>query len=327
MPGVPRRIDISTEAVPEPQRFGFWRAALRAQTGILAEADRETAGAFLGGMSTVLAGSLQCQIFGMDGHRVLRDRTEVARRHFNGYWIHYEAGDGTWIDLGDGAEAVTNPGDMLIVDADIPLQAAPIRRWGQHLWLVPKPLLEPFLPKRAGPLLAQLSGQSGVNALAAAYLATLARHVDTLGDVPLGLATDHLCRLIGIACGAPAGEQPESVRRGRLAKAKRHIDRHLADPALSPATVAAALGISVRTLHSLFEPTGTTFFRHVQRRRIDECRQALLANPDRPVIDIAFAWGFGSLSGFYRAFHAAFAASPGEIRQAARRTGAAGPAL
>jgi AraC-like DNA-binding protein len=36
------------------------------------------------------------------------------------------------------------------------------------------------------------------------------------------------------------------------------------------------------------------------------------------VTDIAFAWGFGSLSGFYRAFQAAFAMSPGELRAASR---------
>jgi AraC-like DNA-binding protein len=108
--------------------------------------------------------------------------------------------------------------------------------------------------------------------------------------------------------------QPDAVRAGRLVAAKRHIECHLAEPDLSPATVAAAPHISVRTLHLLFEPTGTSFAHHVLRRRLEECRAALLAGPARAVTDIAFAWGFNNLSSFYRAFQAAFGMSPGDLR-------------
>jgi len=104
----------------------------------------------------------------------------------------------------------------------------------------------------------------------------------------------------------------------RLAEARRHIERHLADPDPSPASVAAALGIAVRTLHASFEPTGTSFARHVLHRRLEECRAALLGSPGRAVTDIAFAWGFSSLSGFYRGFQAAFGMSPGDLRAASR---------
>jgi AraC-like DNA-binding protein len=78
--------------------------------------------------------------------------------------------------------------------------------------------------------------------------------------------------------------------------------------------VASALGVSLRSLHVAFEPAGTTVTNYIRRRRLDECRAALLNDPSRPVTDIAFAWGFGSLSGFYRAFRAAFDATPGDLR-------------
>jgi AraC-like DNA-binding protein len=61
-------------------------------------------------------------------------------------------------------------------------------------------------------------------------------------------------------------EHSDAVGAGRLAEARRYVDRHLADPDLSPAGVAAALRISVRALHLLFEPTGTSFSRTVVRR-------------------------------------------------------------
>jgi transcriptional regulator GlxA family with amidase domain len=52
----------------------------------------------------------------------------------------------------------------------------------------------------------------------------------------------------------------------------------------------------------------------VRRRRLEQCRAALLADPTRPVIDVAFAWGFGSMPSFYQG---AFGLSPGEAREQA----------
>jgi len=183
---------------------------------------------------------------------------------------------------------------------------------------VPKALLTPHLPALGRPLSMVLSGRRGVDALAASYLGALTRNWDSIPAASMHPAADTLARLIGIDCGAAAAEQPDAVQTARLNEAKRHIDRHLTDPDLSPAGVAAALGIAVRTLHLLFEPTGTSLARHVLRRRLEECRAALLANPARPVTDIAFAWGFGNLSTFYRAFQVAFGLSPGDLRAASR---------
>ena len=62
------------------------------------------------------------------------------------------------------------------------------------------------------------------------------------------------------------------------------------------AAVFSALAVAVQPspdaeepFRGLFEPTGASFARTVVRRRLEECRAALLGNPARPVIDIAFA--------------------------------------
>jgi AraC-like DNA-binding protein len=50
--------------------------------------------------------------------------------------------------------------------------------------------------------------------------------------------------------------------------------------------------------------------------RLERCRRDLL-DPrlaDRSIASIAFGWGFGDLSGFNRAFRAAFGATPREVR-------------
>lgn len=320
------RRDFSTAALPRAQRFDYWRETLRTEVGIVAEQDRETSGNFVGRMTTLRAGVLQRQSFVMDGHLVNRDRREVGRRHWQGFWIHHEMGQGTRVELVGGTQVVTKPGDILIMDADVSLNATPAESWGQELWLLPKAALAPFLPKLSGPFAAQLSGQSGVGGLASSYLEVLGRQIEQLEARAVDLVADHLCRLIGIACGAAAQDQPEALRQGRLTAVRRYVDRHLADPNLSPSDTAAALGISLRTLHALFEPSGTSFSRYVQHCRLKECRAALIADPARPVVDIAFAWGFDNLSTFYRQFRGYFGVSPGELREAERNESLSAPA-
>ncbi len=96
-------------------------------------------------------------------------------------------------------------------------------------------------------------------------------------------------------------------------RAKRYIETHRADPMLTPERAASALKISVRQLHLLFEPGGTTFAQYVMKRRLEECRTALQTG-ERSVVDIAFAWGFNSLATFYRRFQEAYGMTPCEMR-------------
>ena len=108
------------------------------------------------------------------------------------------------------------------------------------------------------------------------------------------------------------------IHKFDYSQAQRIIDIHLADSRLSPEGVAAELAVSLRALHALFQPTGESFGAYVRRRRLEECRAALIASPERPVMELALAWGFASTASFYRAFQAAFGMSPNELRAKAR---------
>ncbi len=132
-----------------------------------------------------------------------------------------------------------------------------------------------------------------------------------------------LVALVSEAAGSSPDVERDATRATQFAMVKRHIDAHLADADLSPAGVAAAVGISVRRLHRLFEPTGASFARHVLRQRLLRCRDAIASatGSGRSVIDIAFGWGFNSMATFYRAFASEFGASPGALRSPPRKSG------
>ena len=107
----------------------------------------------------------------------------------------------------------------------------------------------------------------------------------------------------------------------RLDALKAWIDGHLTEPALSPADAAEAIGLSLRSVHTLFEGSGTTFAAYVRARRLALAARMLRApgNRQRRIIDIAFATGFGDLSAFGRAFQKAFGMSPSAYRRRHQR--------
>ncbi|HEY0341484.1 MAG TPA: helix-turn-helix domain-containing protein [Steroidobacteraceae bacterium] len=99
-----------------------------------------------------------------------------------------------------------------------------------------------------------------------------------------------------------------------------YIETHLRDPHLNPTTVARACKITPRYLHHLFTAESETVTQYIQRRRLEECARALIAAPvrGRLVTEIAFDYGFNSLTHFGRVFRNQFGLTPSEYRRAAR---------
>jgi AraC-like DNA-binding protein len=130
----------------------------------------------------------------------------------------------------------------------------------------------------------------------------------------------HIAQLALLARGRVAprtDESREALREGYLHVANRLIASNMHRADLSPDMVATALGISVRKLHLLFEPTGTSFSRTLMSMRLAEAHNRLALEPGTRVADIAFACGFDSLATFYRAFRQAYDMTPGDVRQIA----------
>ncbi len=144
------------------------------------------------------------------------------------------------------------------------------------------------------------------------------RHLDAAAA---DAAVRTLARLALLARGdaaARADDPAQAARRpARIDNLYRFIDENLCRSELTPSFAAKALGVSVRQVHLLFAPTGTTFARHVTARRLELVRMHLLHGGKRSVADIAFSSGFDNLSTFYRTFRSAFGMSPGELRERA----------
>lgn len=170
----------------------------------------------------------------------------------------------------------------------------------------------------------------------------LSRSPRDLAAVPLhlghGLGRVLHAALEGLLIGDPSGDVSiyedmfasaldHALREGRLAEPVGRPDprahtlrRVLAQEAragsITPASIAARLNCSVRTLHSICQQQGTTFGRMLLAARLDAAAGLLATRSDRGdrVGAVAYACGFVDLSHFSRTFRQRFGCAPSEWR-------------
>lgn len=101
-----------------------------------------------------------------------------------------------------------------------------------------------------------------------------------------------------------------------LAAVQAYIDENLGCADLTPAAVAAANFMSVRTLHSLFSGTGTSVGAWIRNRRLDACRLDLADDgcAHRTIAEIARARGLCDPAHFSRLFVRRFGVTPSAYR-------------
>jgi AraC-like DNA-binding protein len=99
-----------------------------------------------------------------------------------------------------------------------------------------------------------------------------------------------------------------------------HPRRDSAPNTRPPRALAAAFGISVRTLHLRFREAGCSFGEWLLEGRLELCGKALAdtRQAGHTISEIAFACGFRDLSHFNRSFRARFGVTPGAWRAGIR---------
>ncbi|MGX7707149.1 helix-turn-helix domain-containing protein [Methylobacterium sp. Gmos1] len=160
---------------------------------------------------------------------------------------------------------------------------------------------------------------SALAAVIESHLRSLAQHAASLSPREAGAALDALCLLMS---GSDLREAEPLVRAAAGASVHNricaYVERHLDDPGLSPAGVAAACGVSRASLYRLFGFEGG-IMAYIAGRRLDRAFMALNRPGDgRSIAQVAFRSGFASETHFSRSFRSRFAMSPRDARRRAR---------
>ena len=122
---------------------------------------------------------------------------------------------------------------------------------------------------------------------------------------------------------------PTQKRRlEQLQRIQTRILDNLDDPDLDVSKIACSVGVSVRTLYSLFDLEDISVARWIRIQRIQRCRLAL-SDPHqsaRTVSEIAFSHGFNDPAHFSTLFRATTGMSPSEYRRSQIESAVQAPA-
>ncbi|MFI5808230.1 helix-turn-helix domain-containing protein [Streptomyces sp. NPDC051561] len=201
-------------------------------------------------------------------------------------------------------------------------------RTGQGMVLdLPRALL-PFPEEQIRRSLATaLPAAPGIGTLLARHLRALldeAPHLTDAEGAAVGEATMRLVHaFLATRLGGWTRLEPETRGAALLACMERFIEQHLADPQLTPHSIAAHHHVSVRLVHHLFKQRSETVSALIRRRRLERCRSDLT---DRhlnhlPVHAVAARNGLADPAGFSHLFKRAYGMPPAEYRRSVRGYG------
>lgn len=219
------------------------------------------------------------------------------------------------IRIGDD-EILLEKGDMILWDNTRPMRFEVLERLHKLSFIMPLGRFKNWLPATWYSVDRKIARGSRAGKLLSLYMTSLtSQFLD--GETSNGDAlTEATIGLIVNALGRESCQETETLREAQMLRVKRFIAENLDQPDLSPGRIADATRISVRYLHWLFEPTGSTVGRHIIEQRLQRCRREL-SNPmmrHRTITDIAFSWGFQNLTHFSRRFKQEFDLSPYAFR-------------
>lgn len=219
------------------------------------------------------------------------------------------------VDVGGSARRLV-PGDVVLWDCRVKTHISV----GTHLRKVS--LLIPRHSLRYGASPHRL--RRGLQPLGDAPTAPLLRQMLTsLGkdSQPLSGACRHvrnaLLELTFATIESDRDVESEAVLPSLCTAVCRWIEDHVFDPDLSPAAIAAAHAVSVRTLQRAFATQSSSVTEAVRTRRLDRARD-LLNDPTQTICAISSRLNFANQSHFSRLFVAQYGVTPSEYRARCR---------
>ncbi|MCZ7436308.1 helix-turn-helix domain-containing protein [Micromonospora sp. WMMC241] len=320
---------VDTAWLPPAERFDFWRdlVARQASTATIRSAHADD---FVASARVVDLGTLRLGVWRYPSLEFTRPAHMIGSGDPELYQLALPL-SGRGVMTQQRREGPLDPSAFALVDTVRP-HGSRLRPDGATpgavetlTLLVPHRAL-PLAPRRLAELCAaDIPARTGMGALLAAFLRRIVAHPEQYAptDAP------HLDRIaLDLLAGTLAGrldverDLPVDTRiTGLRARVTAFVRQHLTDPDLTPATVAAAHHLSVRSLHRLFEGTGTTVGALIRTGRLERAAREL-ADPGLgrlSVARIAARCGFAQPAHFSRAFRAAYGSSPAEHRERALR--------
>jgi AraC-like DNA-binding protein len=317
----PFRMRLSTDQLPPGERVDIWHEVMTRRNMALEFVDHSENGLHFD-VHVQQFGTVAAAFLRGTPASYLRTRRVLAADSRDYLTINIHTAGRFHVENSRGA-ADSGPGGAFVVSTRhefaFHVRGEDCAGWAINVDRAP---LEPLLAGLDEPLLVNLRADNPGLRLLTGYLETL----QTLDAYDGTLASTHVGDLLLSALGV-RGDVQALVRERGVSAARQsaildHIAKHAADACLDPAHAAQQLGMSVRYLHRLLEPTGRSFAEHVLTRRLERAAEMLRdpAFAHLRIAEIATAAGFADISHFNRSFRRTHGDTPYSLRvRVARR--------
>jgi AraC-like DNA-binding protein len=311
---------FSTADLPPHRRLDYWNDLTgTAFTPLVTDpVDRE---AFVGRLIRTQVGQIRLAEARSEPAVVRHSSQHVARAREAVFMLCLQL-DGMSVNRQQGRESILRYGDFHLLDSSRPYEVSFAQPNRMLVLSIPQPDLARRMPSPESVVAIPVSGRAGVASLLSSLLCNFWQQRRTGDETYLSPRfSEAVLDLIASAYATVAATAPESssIAMARREQIRSHIEAHLHDPSLTPGSVAAAVHLSPRRLHQLFEADGETVGAYILRRRLEECARAMrdISQRSRTVTEIAFLHGFNNASHFGRVFREHYHATPSEYRRRA----------
>jgi AraC family transcriptional activator of tynA and feaB len=249
-------------------------------------------------------------------HRGRRTRRQVNANTRDVIGLHFINSGRQAVDLHD-QRVLLAPGDAMIWDGAATGDYEILEPLKKTTLIVPRTVAATVLPNYRNSFVQPLPGNHPPTRFLIRMLSLLCEQLPLMDDgarqASARLITE-LLKPLGELHGGTSVQPPRTPRPALREQVLDYIEQNLGDPALHPAAIAAAHGVSIRTLYSAVEGLGVSLARYIKNQRLAQCYDALLFGTD-PVGAIALRNGFKSAAHFSSAFRDRYGSTPREVRR------------
>ena len=311
---------FSTKGLPPKLRRDYWNDAIcEAFTGLVT--DFAIADDISAELVSVPLGDLTYARVRTTSSKVSHTKHHAAKAKDKVFLLHLQL-DNKSLTTQRGKEVYLEAGDFTLVDSSSPYSVDFDDPIAMGVMRIPSDALLERIPNPEDMVGCKFSGQRDISGLLSQMLCGFWNqgNAPTTDTINRQLANSILDLLVTSFQGARNTViSPNSIRRERYLQVRRFIDYNLCDPDLAPTKIAEVFKITPRYLHQIFAEfatNGETVGQYMLNRRLEECAHQFKDHSvsHQKITDIAFTWGFNSMTHFSRVFKGKYGASPRTFR-------------
>lgn len=311
---------FSTKTLPQNLRREYWNDAIcEAFTGLVTDFMDEDD--FHAELMSMELGELTYAQVKTTSSKVSHTMQHASKSKEKVFLLHLQLSNGS-LNSQRGNEVFLKEGDFTLVDSESAYRVEFDDPISMGVMRIPYDCLRERIPDPEDIVGHKFSGSNNISGLLSQMLRGFWKQKNIIdsGFVRRQFANNML-DLLATSYQSQTSRMisSNSIQKLRYLQIKRFIDYNLSDPDLSPTKIAGIFKITPRYMHRIYAEFGTgaeTVGQYMLHRRLEECAQQFhdMDASHLNITDIAFTWGFNSMTHFSRVFKERYGLSPRSFR-------------